>query len=71
MEFSKKTDLSLHKKTHKIERPYKCNLCEKSFLKPSALNVHKSKKHAGKVQVQSLEYFSIFNFMTLYRAQRR
>ena len=38
--FCRKDLLNKHKLKHKEEKPYKCNLCIKSFSDNSNLNIH-------------------------------
>jgi KRAB domain-containing zinc finger protein len=41
MSFSRKSDLTTHTRTHMGEKPYICDLCEKTFSKSNYLTEHK------------------------------
>ncbi|XP_056390175.1 zinc finger protein 646-like [Hyla sarda] len=47
MSFSHSTELESHQESHKEERPYKCNLCDKSYRHAGSLVNHKKTHQIG------------------------
>lgn len=44
--FAQQGDLASHKRLHSGERPHKCHICDKGFIKSSALVTH-LKRHTN------------------------
>ncbi|ADM11212.1 zinc finger domain-containing protein [Encephalitozoon intestinalis ATCC 50506] len=54
--FSRKSKLNDHFNSHTKNRPYKCDMCEKSYMKNGHLSVHKKKHFPPELKCERCGY---------------
>lgn len=63
--FNRSDELKRHYRKHTGARPYKCDLCEKTFIRADHLNIH-MKRHSWFVEVIVVLLRSVFGGLSFY-----